>query len=450
MVRGALLFLSLVAAWPVLAQPHPDLSSGPMLAYAEMTETAVWVQTTRPARVTVRYWPKGKPADSQERTVATTDEGDHIALVKLTALPMGTKFDYRLLIDGQEVKRDYPLEFQTQPHWRWAQNPAVPPEFKVALGSCSYTNDPPFDRPGTPYGGDHEIFAALHRERPDLMVWLGDNLYYREMDWLTESAMRLRWRKDRQLPVLQPLLASTHHYAIWDDHDYGPNDSDRSFRLKGEALRVFSDYFPSLQRGTPETRGCFFRFEWGDCEFFMLDNRYWRAPNRYPDGPDKVMFGPEQIQWLKDSLVSSNAAFKFIVAGGQMIQPRVFFEGFGNFKEEQKDLFDFIAQAKIPGVVFLSGDRHAGELLKVEWPGAPYPWYEVTTSPLTAGSGRNEREADNPARVPGTWVTRTRHYGVVHVRGPRDDRRLVVTHHDKDGKELWRHEIKLSELRAPR
>jgi alkaline phosphatase D len=281
------------------------------------------------------------------------------------------------------------------------------------------------------------------------MLWLGDNVYYREMDWLTEAAMRYRWRKDRQLPDLQPLLASTHHYAIWDDHDFGPNNSDRSFRLKGEALDVFSDYFPSLQRGTPETRGCFFRFEWGDVEFFMLDNRYWRAPNDLPDGPSKTMFGQEQLQWLKDSLVSSIATFKVIAVGGQMVQPMVFFEAFGLFPTEQKDLFDFIAQTKVPGVVFLSGDRHAGELLEVQWPGAPYPWYEMTSSPLTAGSGRIEREAENPARVPGTWVTRTRHYGIVQVSGPRGGRKLTLSQHDKSGKQLWRHVIDQAELREP-
>lgn len=449
-VVSTFLVVGLLFASFAQAQEHPLLSGGPMLAYSEMTEVAIWVQTHRAADVQLRYRDLEGGEEAASPVVRASDARDNIALIKLTGLPMGRKFAYRLFIDGQEIKRDYPLEFQTQPHWRWAKRPAEPPTFSFGLGSCLYINDTPFDRPGDPYGGDFETLTALHRDRPDFMLWLGDNTYYREMDWLTESAMRYRWRKDRQFPLLQPLLGSTHNYAIWDDHDYGPNDSDRSFRLRDTALKVFEDYFPSVVRGTAETRGCFFRFEWADVEFFMLDDRYHRAPNAMPDGPKKVMFGPEQMQWLKDSLLNSRASFKVIASGGQMINPMTFFEAFGNVATEQKDLFDFIATNRIDGVVFLSGDRHASELLKVQWPGSPYPWYEFTSSPLSAGSGRNDREENNPARVPGTWVTRTRSYGLITVSGPFQSRVLRMTAKDKTGATLWTHEVSQEELRRPR
>jgi alkaline phosphatase D len=448
---GVGLALALIPALPLTAQAqtHPLLLSGPMLAYSEMTETAVWVQTTRPAQVQVRFRPKGNLQAPMKATasLATTDTGDHIATIRIPNLPFGTRFEYEVLIDGDVVPRDYPLEFQTQPHWRFRTDP---PEFRFALGSCSYINEEAFDRPGNPYGGNLEIYGTIHGLRPDFMLWMGDNVYYREPDWLTESAMRRRWRYDRSFPGLQPLLGSTHHYAVWDDHDYGPNDSDRSFRLRDAALRVFSDYFPALQRGTPEAKGVFHRFEWADIEFFMLDDRYHRSPNRYPAGPEKVMLGGEQMRWLKESLINSNAPFKIIVNGGQMINPMVFFEAFGQFPNEQKELFDFIAESRVQGVLFFSGDRHASELLKVQWPGAAYPWYEFTCSPLSAGSGRNPAEENNPARVPGTWVTGQRNFGIVDVRGKRNERRLILQNYDAAGKLLWRHEIPETELRVPR
>ncbi len=434
------------------AQPHPLLSSGPMLGYAEMTETVIWTQTTKPAKVQIEYRAKGDSAWQKSDVVSTDRAGDHIALVKLTDLPMGTKFDYRLLINGKEVKRDYPLEFQTQPHWRWKTNPPQPPEFTMGIGSCAYWNEirPGYDRPGNPYGGDYETIGSLHAKRPDLMLWLGDNFYHREMDWLTEDAMRYRWRTDRAHPALQPLLGSTHHYATWDDHDYGPNDSDSSFRLKGISLELHKLYWPQVVYGTPETPGVFSRFEWGDVEVFMLDNRYHRTPNRYPDGPDKVMFGKEQMDWLKKSLVSSDKTFKIIASGGQLIQPLVLFEAFARFPNEQKDLFDFIAAQKISGVMFLSGDRHHTELLKVQWPAAEYPWLEFTSSPLGSGAGRRDNEQDNPARVSGTFVTEKRNFGLIKVTGAWGNRKLVLSTHDKDGIELWRHEVSQSEMRGPR
>jgi alkaline phosphatase D len=463
MRRVFVLALLLVASM-AMGQRHPLLSGGPMLAYSEMTETAVWVQTTAPADVQIAFTPisairyssespyRWEPVSDGVRTVSkvvrATEESDHIALVRLTGLPMGHRFQYELLLNGQTVARDYPLEFQTQPHWRWAKNPAEPPTFRFAIGSCSYIDQPETDRPGRPYGGEHEIYQSIHGKRPDFMVWMGDNVYYREMDWLTEAAMRQRWRYDRAFPQLQALLGSTHHYATWDDHDFGPNDSDRSFRLRSEALRVFTDYFPAVRYGTPEAKGVFQRFEWADVEFFLLDDRYHRTPNRYPDGPHKVMLGREQVQWLKDALVSSNATFKVVVGGGQMLNPMVFFEAFGQFPHEQKELFDFIATNDIRGLVFLSGDRHATELLRVRWPGASYDWLEYTSSPLTAGPGRNPREENNPARVPGTWVNQ-RNFGLVEVSGPRGDRQLKLTAHDKDGGELWSHQISERSLRGP-
>jgi alkaline phosphatase D len=442
--------LLLLAPTFALAQAHPLLQSGPMLGYSEMTEAAIWVQTTRPAKAQIQF----RALQSRDRWVTTKPiftkpEGDHTALFKLTELPFGKKFEYKLLLNGKEIKRNYPLEFQTQPHWRWATNPPVPPNLKIAIGSCSYFSQEGsgFDRPGTPYGGDYEIWNAIHAKRPDMMIWLGDNLYYREPDWLTESAMRYRWRIDRTRPELQAVLASTHHYATWDDHDFGPNDSDSSFRLKETARKVFADYFPAIQYGTPETPGIFQRFEWGDVEFFLLDDRYHRSPNRFPDGPDKVMFGKAQMDWLKKSLVNSDKTFKIIASGNQLIQPRQAFERFGNFAAEQKDLFDFIATAGINGVMFLSGDRHHTELLKVTWPGAKYPWLEYTSSPLNSGAGLRPNERDNPARVPGTFVENLRNFGLIEVSGPWRDRKLTLTAHDKNGKELWRHEVKEAELR---
>lgn len=464
-----LVSLALVASVTVTtaaAQTHPLLNAGPMPSYSEMTETAIWVQTTRDARVAIRYRPIARieyPADrpsgwvdirdarwQTSPTVATNAAGDHIALVKITDLPWGHKFEYRLLINGQEVRRDYPLRFQTQPHWRFVKTPAEPPTIKFGLGSCSYINEARTDRPGRPYGGDYEIFGAIAKEQPDAFLWLGDNLYYREMDWLTPAAMRRRWRYDRAFPALQPMLGGMHHYATWDDHDFGPNDSDRSFRLRDEALEIFNEYFPTVRRGSGPTKGAFHRFEWGDVEVFMLDDRYHRSPNRWPAGPDKVMFGREQMEWLKSSLISSNAAVKIIASGNQMINPMALFEAFGQFDTEQKDLFDFIAKNRINGVMFVSGDRHHTELLKVQWPGAAYPWYEFTSSPIGSGGGRNPREENNPARVPGTWVTGTRNFGLIEVTGPRNDRLITLKTMDKDGKLLWKQDIKLSEISAPR
>ncbi len=431
-----------------------------MPAWSEMTEAAIWVQTTQPAQVQIRYTPVRKrdySADSGYIDIAdvpakngplvnATAESDLIAVSVLTDLDWGTDYRYELLIDGEVVQRDYPLTFKTQPHWRWAVRPPQPPDLKIMLGSCSYINEAKTDRPGNPYGQDPAIYQTMANQRADFMLWLGDNVYYREMEWLTEQGMRRRWRYDRSMPFVQQLLASTVHYATWDDHDFGPNNSDRSFRLKGEALDVFSDYFPTVRRGTPETQGAFHRFEWGDVEVFMLDDRYHRAPNNAPNSPEKSMLGDAQMQWLKDSLSNSIATFKIIANGNQVTKPQVYGEGMVRFGDDLPELMDYIREAKIPGVLFLSGDIHSTELLRTPVEGS-YPMYEFTCSSITAGSASSQ--VDTPVRVPGTKVTGTNNFGTIEVLGPSGSRKLVLQSLDKSGKALWTHEISQSELTPP-
>lgn len=419
------------------------LRSGPMLGYAELSETVIWLQTWRECRAQVRFWKAGNPETARlSAEVRTEAAGDHIARFTLTNLEFGSKYDYEVYLDGRRLSFPHATAFQTQPMWRHRGDP---PNFRIALGSCAYMNDPYFDRPGNPYGAAFEIFTAMAAAKPDLMLWLGDNVYYREADWLSEAAMRYRYAHSRQLPELQALLAATHNYAIWDDHDYGPNDSDGTFRLKDAALQVFKDYWANAAYGTATLPGVFGRFEWGDVEFFLLDDRYHRSPNRMPASPQKVMLGEAQMQWLMESLRSSNATFKVIACGAQMLNPMVFYEAFGQFPEEQKRLLDFLRDAKVSGVVFLSGDRHATELIKRVEPGM-YPLYDFTSSPLTSGTGRNEREANNPMRVAGTWVTDARNFGIIEVSGKARERVLTLKTLDAKGKELWKHEIKEAEI----
>ncbi|MEW6213529.1 MAG: alkaline phosphatase D family protein [Acidobacteriota bacterium] len=448
---AASLCLLLVFASLIFGQTQPDaaqwLRSGPMLGYAEMTGTILWLQTRRPLRAQIRFWKQGQPATARlSRPIDSKEENDLIARFTLTQLEFGSRYEYEIYLDGLRVALPFQPSFQTQPMWR---HRADPPSVKVAIGSCAYINDPPFDRPGDPYGKGFEIFKTIAAQKPDAMIWLGDNLYFREADWLTESAMRYRYAQTRELAELQPLLATTHNYAIWDDHDFGPNDSDRTFRLKDASLRVFKDYWANNTYGTRDTPGVFGRFEWGDVEFFLLDDRYHRSPNHMPAGNDKVMFGEAQMRWLMESLASSNATFKIIAGGNQMLNPMVEFEGFGKVPAEQKRLLDFLRDAKIKGVVFLSGDRHHTELIRRAEPGL-YPLYDFTSSPLTSGGSRLEDEANNPARVPGTWVTDgVRNFGLLEFSGPEKDRRLKLRTLDLAGKELWQFEIKASELAFP-
>ncbi len=431
------------AAAPVLTTDS-GLRSGPMVGYAELTEASLWVQTTRPAQVQFRYWIEGEATSSAlSPAFNTTREGDGIARVILSRLKSGKRYNYELYIDGKLVPRPYRLSFQTQPQWQWRTDP---PSFNVAFGSCAFINETEYDRPGEPYGGDYEIFTALAAQQPDLMLWIGDNIYYREPDFYSTAFMRHRNAHARALPELQALLGSTHHYAIWDDHDYGPNNSDWTYRMKKESLEIFQEYWLNPGHGLDETPGVFFSFTWADVDFFMLDDRYHRSPDRSPDSPEKAMFGKAQMRWLKDGLLSSPAPFKIIVGGNQMLNPQVTEESFSAYRHEYEDLLKWIKASDVWGVLFLSGDVHRTELIRLDDPEF-YPLYDYSNSPLTSGTYVADKLKNNPAVVSGTQVMGKRNFGMLSFSGPRTDRKLVMECHDKNGQLLWKHEVKATELR---
>ena len=420
------------------------LLAGPMLADVTHRGAAVWVLTDRPAEVRVVATPASDSAAVVEGS--TFAEGTGTATVRLADLEPGTTYRYNVSVDGADAGSG---RLRTQPLWQYRTDP---PTFTAALGSCYYDNDPAYDRPGTPYGGSPAIFGEIAALRPDLMLWLGDNTYLREVDWWDAAGIESRFRHSRSEPALQPLLASTAHYGVWDDHDYGPNDSDRSYVLKGASYDTFSRYWPAGSRGLPDVPGMFTQFQWADVEFFVLDDRWHRAPNDAP-AREQTILGPEQRQWLLDALTASRAPFKVIAVGGQFLNPVAVYETFANIAPaERQTILNEIAARQIEGVVFLSGDRHHTELLRLDRPGA-YPIYEFTSSPLTAGGSTaalqpDSPERDNPLRVPGTLVAGPRNFGTMTVSGPRTDRTMTLRTYGADGALLWEHAVRARDLRV--
>lgn len=442
-----------VTALAVLLTPLPiwgeaPLHAGPMLGYVTLREAAVWIQTSREATVQLRFFPEAQAQRARLTSpVRTREDDDFAATFLLTGLEPATRYLYELYLDGQRVERPYALAFTTPPLWQWR---TAPPDVTVLFGSCAYINEEPYDRPGVPYGGDYHIFETMAGTRADLMLWLGDNVYTREVDFDTPRGIAARYRHDRALPQLQRLLAAMPHLAIWDDHDFGPNDADRSYQLRGASLAVFARYWPAIRLGLPELPGVFQKFSLTDVDFFLLDDRSYRTPNRAPRDADTTMLGRGQLQWLKDALASSRARFKVVALGNQVLNPLTRHEGLVNFPADYEGLLDFIREARIVGVLFLSGDRHHSELIRLQRKGM-YPLYDFTSSPLTSGPHRmreDDPEKNNPHRVSGTLLEE-RSFGSLSFVGGGEERRVVLRAYAADGTPRWERTIAARELTFP-
>ena len=275
------------------------------------------------------------------------------------------------------------------------------------------------------------------------MMWLGDNIYLRVPDFLTERGIRHRNREARSTKELQPLLGSVHHYAIWDDHDYGPNDSDRSYVHKKIAEKAFNDYWGNSNTNATGEGGITSQFSWNDVDFFLMDDRYHRAPNRSLD-ENKDYLGEAQLNWLIDALTASKASFKIVCIGGQTITDAAVYENYATYPKERQRLLDRIAAEKIEGVLFMSGDRHHTEISRLERPDA-YPLIDITCSPLTSGTHKARDEGNTLQVKDKTFYDRN--FGLVTVSGAFRDRTLLLTIYDQKGQKVWDYTITQKELR---
>jgi len=435
------LILSLVGA-NLLAQtrtaptdPTQLLLTGPMVGYTTMREALLWVQTNGPAQVYFEYQIEDQPETRQRTAVYQTNANEaYTARLLATQVQPGNTYTYKVFLNGQEAKRSYPLTFKTPPLWQYRTDP---PEMKIALGSCTFVNEERYDRPGKGYGGEYEIFSSIAEKKPDMMLWLGDNVYLREPDFYSRTGIIHRYTHSRNVDEMQPLLGSAANYAIWDDHDYGPNNSDRTYIMKDETLRAFQLFWGNPSYGVDRQGGITSTYMWGDAQFFLIDNRYFRTPNRRKFG-EKEVIGEKQMQWLMDALVSSNARFKFVMIGGQVLNTTKRYETLANLAPmERKRLLNVIAREEIYNVIFLTGDRHHSELSVWEKNGIKV--YDYTVSPLTSGS-HNAAAEPNELRVPGSHIG-DRNFGIMDISGKRLERKLVFRYFDTKGKELWSKEI---------
>ena len=418
------------------------INSGPMVGYSTMQEVLLWVQTEERANVHFEYYEIDNPkVKFSTDKIETEKKNGYVAKLIADQVIPGKKYKYEVYINNYKIERNYAMEFQTQELWKWRTDP---PDVKFIIGSCSYINEPKFDRPGKPYGSNFEIFNSINKKKPDFMLWLGDNTYLREPDWNSRTGFIKRYSHTRAFPELQPLLASTHHYATWDDHDYGPNNSDGSFWLKETASEIFKLFWGNPNYNVTGKGGITGFFQWSDLDFFLLDNRYHRTANNNLTG-NRQMLGKDQIDWLINALSFSQASFKFVAVGGQVISNGAVYENYATYPDERKYLLDKIREAKIEGVIFLDGDRHHTILSKMQETKNVYPLYDLTCSSLTAGVN-NDNEPYNSFKLEETFVN-VNNFGMLNVTGPTNERELTIQIFDKDGKELWIKSIKANDLK---
>ena len=328
------------------------LTHGPMIGAPEPDGGRVWARTDATRLVGLRV---SETSDLTSAPVVdwawTSPTNDYAATLSVDNLAPDTLYWYGVEVDG--VLMGAAEELMTAPA------PGTATAMSFAFGSCSKADDQP-------------IFGTIAGEDPDYFLFVGDNHYGNTG---VVDALRHYYRWALAIPERGALAATTPTMAVWDDHDYVGNNTDATSLGRGNALRVFAEYWANPSVGTATIPGVFFQQSHGDVDFFMLDDRYHR-------GLDDSILGAAQQQWLMDALSASTATFKFVVTGSQWTADGSG-DSWASFVTQRDVIFDHIRDAEIDGVVLMSGDVHRSEFRVIERASAGgYDLPELTSSPL--------------------------------------------------------------------
>lgn len=397
------------------------LVHGPMLGAVEPTSVKVWVRTAQPAAVTIVVQAgKEEVARAGGRTRSTTDL---TGVVQVTGLEADRVYDYRVLVEGEEVAADLPRRLRTAP--------TKAARFTLAFGG------------GADYHPENErMWRTIASKKPRLLLLLGDNVYIDRPK--LAAVQRYCYARRHSRPEFRRLVAQVPVYAIWDDHDFITNDRwggpavDKP-AWKRRVFEVFRQNFVNPSYGGGDARpGCWFEFSHGDVDFFLLDGRYYRTdPRKEP----RSMLGPVQKRWLLDALARSRATFKVLCspvawtfhAKGESK------DTWNGYREERDEIFGFLTEKRIDGVVLLSADRHRSDCWRIARPDA-YDLYEFNSSRLTNVHAHRKM----PAAL--FSYNETQSFGLVAFDTETTDPTVRYDIVDIDGRLVWGRTWKHSEL----
>jgi alkaline phosphatase D len=174
------------------------------------------------------------------------------------------------------------------------------------------------------------IYPAMRKAGVQFLVPTGDTVYYDNDPPLanTVAMARHHWHRMYALPRHVEFHRFVPGYWEKDDHDTVKNDcwppqgknANRSDKLEGpltffKGLKIFREQVPMGEK-TYRT------FRWGKgLQVWLVEGRDFRSANNAPDGPDKTIWGREQLEWLKSTVLASDADFKVLVSPTPIVGP---------------------------------------------------------------------------------------------------------------------------------
>lgn len=262
---------------------------------------------------------------------------NRIARMTISGLTAGTDYYYAVEIDGA-LSTSLTGTFRTKPA----------ASFTFAFGTCNSD------------GSNHAVFDQIVTEDPDFFLHLGDLHYH---DFSTANTAQYLSAYDEALAAgpgtVFRQIAS--HY-VYDDHDYGPNDSAGDFVGRDNAVEAYRARvpYPTLEE-TGATDAVYHSFEVGRCVFIVTDLRSESSNKADTDNSSKTMMGATQKAWFKGLLsdpANANKFFFWCCSRVWHANTSAGHDSWGGYNTERVELADYIKANCSGRIAILTGDRH--------------------------------------------------------------------------------------------
>ena len=226
----------------------------------------------------------------------------------------------------------------------------TPASFVFGCGGCSDT------------GSNSNIYTAINNNNPLLFVNYGD-LHYMNVNANNIGLYRLAFDTAMMAPKQQALYDNVTFDYMWDDHDFGPDNTDGNNPGEVAAWSFYRENFPSYS--LPASQAIYHSFVVGRCRFVLTDLRSERDPNSNPDGPTHTMISATQLNWFKNelSLAKSNNQVVFwfstvpwIISGANDGNAG---DSWGGFVTQRTAISNYIQSLNYSNIIIFCGDMHS-------------------------------------------------------------------------------------------
>ena len=207
----------------------------------------------------------------------------------------------------------------------------------------------------------------------DLLLMCGDQIYADDLNFVFPdrflSEYHERYAEVFSQPNIRQLMSRVPTYMTLDDHeiknDWTQDEFKNDAKRFANAMHAYHSYQvvhgPAFELSPDPTQSdipdkIWYTHRHGCAEYFVMDTRTERFTELEPP---EIISG-EQMDALKAWLVATDDTIKFIVSSVPFFPdvPVGAQDRWSGFREQRREILDFIRTNKVRRVVFLSGDIH--------------------------------------------------------------------------------------------